>query len=364
MKPFLGSMRATLAGPDIGLDLGTANTVAYERGAGVIVSEPSVVAYDAATGEVIAVGNAAKEMEGRATARIRIVRPLRRGTISDFRGAHALVGRIVERALASRPRIAPRLVASIPGCATDIECKAVETAVRAAGARSSTYVPQAIAAAVGAGMDITSIRAQMVVDIGGGTAEIAIIAQAGIIRMLSLQTGGDDLDEAIRLKLRANRFLVGPLTAERLKIELGYAGRPPGHAPLLVNGLDMDAAAPRTREVAETLIGEGMRDGIDRIVRGIVSVIERTAPDVAADLIETGITLTGGGACITGIAHEIGNRTGVPTTVAPEPLLCVARGAGEILGSATLLERLRPHADKLTRWYQSLRIGMRESYSP
>jgi rod shape-determining protein MreB len=364
MKPFIvGSMRATLVLPDIGLDLGTANTVAYERGAGVIVSEPSVVAYDASE-SIVAIGNSAKEMEGRAGGHIKIVRPLRRGTISDFRGAHALVGRIVERALAARPRIAPRLIASIPGCATDIECKAVETAVRAAGARSRTYVPQAIAAAVGAGMDIASIRAQMVVDIGGGTTEIAIIAHAGIIRLLSLQTGGDDLDEAIRQKLRATRFSIGPLTAERLKIELGYAGRPPGRAPSSVKGIDLEAAAPQTRAVPETLVGEAMRDGIDRIVRGIVSVIERTAPDVAADLIETGITLTGGGACITGIAHEVGRRTGVPTTIAPEPLLCVARGAGEILGSPTLLERLRPHADKLTRWYQSLRIGMRESYSP
>jgi len=364
MRPFIGSMRATLALPDIGLDLGTANTVAYERGAGVIVSEPSVVAYDVVTDAIVAIGNSAKEMEGRAGNRIRVVRPLRRGTISDFRGAHALVGRIVERALAARPRVAPRLIASIPGCATDIECKAVETAVRAAGARSRTYVSQAIAAAVGAGMDIAANRAQMVVDIGGGTTEIAIIAQAGIIRMLSLQTGGVDLDEGVRQKLRALRFSIGALTAERLKIELGYAGRPPGRSPATINGLDLNVGAPLAREVPETLVGEGMRDGIDRIVRGIVSVIERTAPDVAADLIETGITLTGGGACIAGIAHEIGSRTGVPTTIAPEPLLCVARGAGEILGSPTLHERLRPHADKFTRWYQSLRIGMRESYSP
>jgi rod shape-determining protein MreB len=363
VKAFAGSLRATLGCPDLGLDLGTANTVVYERGAGVIVSEPSVVAYDA-NDVVIAIGHAAKEMEGRATGKIRVVRPLQRGTISDFRGAHALVGKMVNRALTSRRRIAPRLVTSVPGCATDIECKAIQTAVRAAGARSVIYLPQAIAAAVGGGMDITSIRAQMIVDIGGGTTEIAILAQAGIIRMASVRVAGDELDEAIRQKLRATRFLVGPLTAERLKIELGYAGRPPGRRPIMVNGMDLDAHAPRAREVPETLVGEAMLNGIDRIVRGVVSVIERTAPDVAADLIETGITLTGGGACITGIAHEIGMRTGLPTTVAPDPLFCVARGAGEILGSPTLLERLRPHADRLTRWYQSLRIGMRESYSP
>jgi rod shape-determining protein MreB len=364
MKASLGSVRTTLCSPDIGLDLGTANTVVYQRGAGILVSEPSVVAYDVERDTIIAIGHAAKEMEGRTTAKVRIVRPLRRGTISDFRGAHALVGKLVNRVLQSRGRIAPRLITTVPGCATDIECKAVETAVRAAGARSVTYVPQAIAAAVGAGMDITAIRAQMVVDIGGGTTEIAILAQAGVIRLLSLQIGGDELDELVRNKMRASRFAIGPLTAERLKIELGYAGRAPGRAPAFVNGIDLDAAAPRIREVQETLVGEGMRDGIDRIVRGIVSVIERTAPDVAADLIETGITLTGGGALITGLAHELGARTGVPTTVAPDPLSCVARGAGEILGSPTLLERLRPHADRLTRWYQSLRIGMRESYSP
>ncbi|MBC5811258.1 MAG: rod shape-determining protein, partial [Candidatus Eremiobacteraeota bacterium] len=252
----------------------------------------------------------------------------------------------------------------VPGCATDIECKAIEQAVRAAGARWSTYVPTAVAAAVGAGIDITSIRAQMVVDIGGGTTEIAILAQAGVIRLRSLQTGGDGFDSAIVRALRAERFSIGTVTAERLKCELGYAGRPPGRAPAMVNGIDLDAGSPRSREVAENLVGEAMREGIERIVRGIVSVLETVPPQVAADLIESGITLAGGGALIAGIAHEIGLRTNVPTTVAFDPLTCVARGAGEILGSPTLLERLRPHADRLTRWYQSLRIGMRESYSP
>ena len=361
---FLGSLRATLS-PDIGLDLGTANTVVYERGAGVIVSEPSIVAFDAKTDEVVAIGIAAKEMEGRTPGRIRVVRPLRNGTISDFRAAHVLVGSLVDRALAARPRVAPRLIASVPGCATDIECKAVEQAVRAAGARSTTYVPQAVAAAVGAGLDITRIGAQMVVDIGGGTTEIAILAQAGVIRLSSLQIGGNHLDEAIRRKLRNDlRFAVGPLTAERLKIELGYAGRAAGRGDALVNGMDLDARAPRPRGVSERLIGEAMADGVDRIVRGVVALLESAPPDVGADLLESGIMLTGGGALIAGLAGEIGFRTNVPTIVAPDPLTCVARGAGEILGSPTLLERLRPHADRLTRWYQSLRTGMKESYSP
>jgi rod shape-determining protein MreB len=361
---LFGSVRATLS-PDIGLDLGTANTVVYERGAGVFISEPSVVAFDARSGEVIAIGSAAKEMEGRAPGRIRVVRPLRNGTISDFKAAHALVGSLVDRALAARPRVAPRLIASVPGCATDIECKAVEQAVRAAGARSTTYVPQAVAAAVGAGLDITRAGAQMVVDIGGGTTEIAILAQAGVIRLSSLQVGGNHLDEGIRRRLRSElRFAVGPLTAERLKIELGFAGRAPGRPDGTTNGMDLDAAAPRARGVSERLIGEAMADGIDRIVRGVVALLESAPPDVGADLLESGIVLTGGGALIAGLAGELGYRTNVPTMVAPDPLTCVARGAGEILGSPTLLERLRPHADRLTRWYQSLRTGMRESYSP
>ena len=363
MRAWAGSVRSTIS-PEIGLDLGTANTIVYERGAGVIVGEPSVVAYDDRLEQIVAIGRSAKEMLERAPAHIRVVRPLRRGTISDFRGAHALVGALVDRALAARPRLAPRIIASVPGCATDIECKAVEQAVRTAGARAATYVPQAIAAAVGAGLDVAKLSAQMIVDIGGGTTEIAILASAGVVRLASLQSGGDELDEAIKARLRGLRFAVGTLTAERLKCELGYCGRPLGRAPLLVNGLDIEVGAPRVREVSEQLVGEAMREGLERILRGIRAVLESTAPDVAADLMENGITLTGGGALIAGLASEIGIRTNVPATVAPDPLTCVARGAGEILGSPTLLERLRPHADRLTRWYQSLRIGMRESYSP
>ncbi|HTV74363.1 MAG TPA: rod shape-determining protein [Candidatus Acidoferrales bacterium] len=363
MNAIGDSLRASIS-PDIGLDLGTANTVVYERGAGIIASEPSVVAYDLGSEEIIAVGRAAKEMDGRAPDRIRVVRPLRRGTISDFRAAQTLVATLVDRVLSSRPRIAPRLITSIPGCATDIECKAVEQAVRAAGARFTTYVPQAVAAAVGAGLDITTLRATMVVDIGGGTTEIAVLGLSGVIALRSVQIGGDAFDEAIRQRLAAQRFLIGTLSAEKLKIELGYIGRAPGRPSIRVAGTDLHAAAPRPREIHEEFVGEAMRESLQAIIRAVWSVLEASPPDVAADLIESGITLTGGGALIPGLAHELSSRTNLPTTVAPGPLECVARGAGEILGSPTLLERLRPQADKLTRWYQSLRIGMKESYSP
>jgi rod shape-determining protein MreB len=361
---FLEEFRQAIS-PDIGLDLGTANTVAYERTLGVIVSQPSVVAYNLDDDRIIAIGHAAKEIEGRAPRKIRVVRPLRRGTISDFHAAEALVSDTVNKALSVRPRLGPRVVASIPGCATDIECKAVEQAVRLAGARWATFVPQAIAAAVGAGLDITSVRPTMIVDIGGGTTEIGIIGLSGVLRLDSIQIGGDDFDRAIQHRLRATNFIVGSATAEALKIELGFAGRAPGRSPVAVRGSDLLLrGAPGSRSVDEELVGGAMREWIEKIVRAVCSIIETTPPDAAGDLLESGIILTGGGALIANLAGEIGIRTNVPTVVAPDPLLCVARGAGEILASPSLLERVRPSADKLTRWYQSLRIGMRESYSP
>ena len=357
------TIRSTLS-PDIGIDLGTANTVVYERDAGIIVSEPSVVAYRDTDGAVIAVGTAAKEADGRAPGRVSVVRPLRGGTISDFRGAHTLISTLVDRALAARPRIAPRIVACIPGCATDIECKAVEEAVRAAGPRTTIFVPQAVAAAVGAGMDITTTRGHMIVDIGGGTTEIAVLSLSGVVAMRSIKVGGDTFDAAIAAKLRnEGRFVIGPITAERLKIERGFAGRAPGRDPLPVAGTDLNAMRPGRRAVDESLVGDAMREPLDAIVRAVWSILEETPPDLAADLLENGITLAGGGALVHGLAGELSARTNVPTTVADEPLLAVARGAGEILASPSLLEHMRPHADRLTRWYQSLRIGMRESYS-
>ena len=182
--------------------------------------------------------------------------------------------------------------------------------------------------------------------------------------MNSIKVGGDTFDAAITAKLRHEYFGIGPLTAERLKIERGYAGRAPGPRPVHRRRHRHGAAcAPASATVEEALVAEAMRDGIDRIARAAWSILEATPPDLAGELMEAGIVLTGGGALIPGLAGEIGARTNVPTTVADDPLGCVARGAGEILASPGLLERLRPHADRLTRWYQSLRIGMREGYS-
>ncbi len=357
-----GTLRSTFS-PDIGIDLGTANTVVYDQANGLIVSEPSVVAYRTGDDAILAVGTEAKSYDGRVPDRVRVVRPLHGGTISDFRGAHALVQMVVNRALASRPRIAPRGVACVPGCATDIECKAVEVAIRAAGSRSTTFIPQAVAAALGAGLDIVSPQGRMVVDIGGGTTEIAVLAASGVVALHSIKVGGDAFDLAITNRLRAERFLIGPLTAESLKIALGYAGRAPGRSDVPVHGSAINAGGPATWMVGEKLVGEAMREGVGRIVAAVQSVLESLPPDLAADLLETGIALTGGGALVSGLAGELAAQTNVPTTVANDPLICVARGAGELLASPSLLDRLKPSADRLTRWYQSLRTGMRESFT-
>ena len=361
---FAATLRATFS-PDIGIDLGTANTVVYSHDAGILVSEPSVVAYRTSDDAIVAVGT------GRQRARRPRARPdrgrapaARRHDLRLPRRARAGQDGGRSRARVAAARIAPRVIACVPGCATDIECKAVEEAIRAAGPRSTTFVPQAVAAAIGAGLDITSTRPRMVIDIGGGTTEIAVLISCGVVAMHSIKVGGDTFDAAIAARLRHEYFAIGPLTAERLKIERGYAGRPP--RPRAVRRRRNRHAQPASggkRQVDETLVGEAMRDGIDRIARAAWSILEATAARSRRRLLEAGIVLTGGGALIPGLAGEIGIRTNVPTTVADDPLGCVARGAGEILASPGLLERLRPHADRLTRWYQSLRIGMRESYS-
>ncbi|TAM59691.1 rod shape-determining protein [bacterium] len=351
--------------PDVGIDLGTANTVIYERQSGVLLSEPSVVAFDARRGNrVVAVGAAARAMEGKVPDRIRVVHPLHAGTISDFRAAHTLVTTLLERALNLKGTLHPRVIIGVPGCATDIECKAVEEAVAQAGARKTVFVPQAVAAAVGAGLEVSQAHPSMVVDIGGGTTEVGMLALSGVVVLHSIKVGGESMDRAITARLRSDHFHIGSLTAERLKIQLGYAGRALGREPLRVSGMDQVAAGPAGRSIPEEMVGEALLESLEAIARSVRFVIEATPPDLAADLLETGIILTGGGALLPGLAGFLGERTRVPCSVAGEPLLCVARGAGEILATPSLLERVAPQADRLTRWYRSIRLGVKESYSP
>ena len=248
---LLDALRATLS-PEIGLDLGTANTVVYQRGSGVILSEPSVVAFNARTEEVLAVGRAAKEMEGRAApGRVRVVRPLQRR--DDFRfSRRADAGQHARRPRAGRAAAAPTADDRL---GPRLRHRHRVQGGRAGGTRRrrgpTTFVPQAVAAAVGAGLDISTHRAQMVVDIGGGTTEVAILSLYGVVRLRSFQLGGDELDRAIVNRLGAERFLVGPLTAEALKIGLGFAGRPPGRAPMWRADSTSAAGAPRSREIPE-----------------------------------------------------------------------------------------------------------------
>ena len=360
----LEDLYATVA-PAVGIDLGTANTPVYVRGHGVRFSEPTMVAIDTDTGEIITVGEGARQMLGRTPRNITVIRPMRNGVVSNFKYTEALVHQLLDRALRRRPLLPPRVMVGIPGSATAVERKAVREAALGAGAGRVFFVDQAIAAAVGAGLPVLEPRAAMIVDIGGGTTEMAILSLGGIVTGRSLKLGGDRFDEAIISHLRATRgFLIGERTAEQLKISHGYYGRPPGRPPATVVGQDARARRPGTIEVREEEIGAALAEPLGEVVDGIRAVLEQTPPELVRDLTELGLVLAGGGGAIAGLAETLSLVLGIPARVADEPLLCVALGAGVILTDRQLFAALFPAPKSLIgRWWQFLRSGMRESSS-
>ncbi len=351
--------------PEIGIDLGTANTPVFVRGHGIRFVEPTMVAVNADTGEVLTVGEGAKQMLGRTPRTIQVIRPMRNGVVSNFAYTEALLRQLMERALRGRPLIAPRVMVGVPGSATEVERKAVREALLGAGAGRVYFVPQAIAAAVGAGLPILEPGAHMIVDIGGGTTEIAVLSLGGVVVGRSLKMGGDRFDEAIMAHIRSGRgFLIGDRTAESLKISRGYYGRPLGRPPAKVPGQDLRRLRPGTLEVREEDIGAAIAEPIGEIVDAIRAVIEQTPPELVRELGERGLVLAGGGAAIAGLAETLAHVLSIPTRVAETPLLCVALGAGKILGDPRLFDALYPAPEPLIgRWWRFLRSGMRESSS-
>ena len=350
---------------EIGIDLGTANTPVHVRGYGIRFIEPTVVAINADTGEVVTVGEGAKQMMGRTPRSIQVIRPMRNGVVSNFAYTEALLRQLMGRALRTRPLFPPRVMVGVPGSATEVERKAVREALLGAGAGRVYFVPQAIAAAVGAGLPILEPGGSMIVDIGGGTTEIAVLSLGGLVTGRSLKLGGDRLDEAVTAHLRNSRgFLIGERTAESLKISHGYYGRPLGRAPVRVPGQDLRRLRPGTIEVREEDIGAAIAEPIGQIVDAIRAVIEQTPPELVRDLAERGLVLAGGGASIAGLAETLSVVLAIPTRVAETPLLCVALGAGAILGDPRLFDALYPAPQSLIgRWWRFLRSGMRESSS-
>jgi rod shape-determining protein MreB len=319
-------------GRDLAVDLGTANTLVFERGRGVVLDQPSFTALDTETGLFLAIGAEAKEMLGRAPAPIEVIRPLRSGVISDFEAAQHLLREFLLRVHHRRRFVRPRVIVCVPSGVTQVERRAVEEAAFEAGARRVAIVSEPLAAAVGAGLPVEGARGSMVVDIGGGTTDVAVFVLGGIVATANAPIGGDALDQAVIAFCRKELGIaVGERTAERLKVVGGAAS--PGLRNTLVEFLGRDAATgrPQTVRVHSDALAEGMAEAVGTIVDTAMAVFEHMPAEIVPDIAARGITLTGGGALLAGLAVRIQREAGVPVRVDPEPLSCVVRGAGALL---------------------------------
>ena len=327
---------------DIGIDLGTANTLLYVRGHGIVLSEPSIVALERGRGTPLAVGRAAQAMLGRTPGNIEVVRPLRNGVIADFDVAQTMLGVLIERVQPRGRIIRPRVVIGVSSGITQVEKRAVREAAMQAGARAVFLVEEPMAAAIGAGLPIQEPGGHLVVDIGGGTTEVAVISLSGIVYCQSVRTAGDDMNEAIAQYIRKHKsLLVGERRIEEIKLSLGnraFAGD--GPRTIEVKGTDLVARVPKVIRINEDELREALHDCIGTLVETVRVCLERTPPEIAADMVDNGIVLTGGGALLVGLDETIRKETALPVTVAENPLQCVALGLGKLLDDIPLLERV------------------------
>ncbi|HYG75092.1 MAG TPA: rod shape-determining protein [Planctomycetota bacterium] len=323
---------------DLGIDLGTANTLVCARGEGIILSEPSVVAVKRGTNKVymvngeLAVGEKAKQMLGRTPGSIEAIRPMKNGVIADFEITEALLSYFIRKAHGRSRFIRPRVIVAVPSGITTVEKRAVINSAERAGARDVRLIKEPMAAAIGVGLPVTEPKGSMIVDIGGGTAEVAVISLADIVRSSSLRVAGDELNDAIIKHMKeVYNLQIGETTAERVKIEIGSAYPMEEELVKEVKGMDTLANLPRTVNVRSEEIREALHEPLDQIVRSIKSTLEGTPPELAADLIESGITLAGGGALLRGLDKMLARETGLPVRRADDPLTAVARGTGVVL---------------------------------
>jgi len=331
---------------DLAIDLGTANTLIYAKGRGIVVREPSVVAIQKENNRekrVLAVGNEAKEMLGRTPGGIQAIRPMKDGVIADFDVTEQMIGYFIMRAHNHKMFVHPRIVICVPYGITEVEKRAVRESAEGAGAREVYLIEEPMAAAIGAGLPITQPSGNMVVDIGGGTSEIAIISLAGIVHAVSVRVGGDKMDEAIAQHLK-NKYslLIGERTAEQIKCTIGMADCPPDEERLTMNikGRDQGTGLPRSVEINSDEIMEALSGPVSQIVQGVKSALEQTPPELAADIMEKGIVLTGGGALLRNLDILIREETKLPVLIADDPLTCVVRGSGEVLDQIDLLREI------------------------
>jgi len=334
---------------DMGIDLGTANTLVYVRGKGIVLNEPSVVAVHRDTGKVLldgmAVGTMAKKMLGKTPASIQAIRPMRDGVIADFSITEAMLTYFIRRVHGRRTLIRPRVVIAIPSGITEVEKQAVVSSAHRAGARRVYLIPEPMAAAMGAGLPIEEPTASLIVDIGGGTTEVAVISLADIACSESIRVAGDDIDGAIiEYMKRTYSLLIGELSAEEIKISIGSTCPMGDELEMEVGGRDLIGGLPRTTTITSQEIREAIAEPVQAMIETIKRTLERTEPQLSADLVHNGITLCGGGSLLRGIEKVIARATGLKVHVAEDPLTCVARGTGVFL-------------DHLDRWRGTIEMS-------
>jgi rod shape-determining protein MreB len=333
---------------DIGIDLGTCNTLIFIRGKGIVLNEPSVVAVERGTKKVVAVGADAKRMLWKTPGNIIAIRPMRDGVIADLESTEKMIRYFISRVLPRYRFIKPRMVIGIPSCITEVERRAVEESAYKAGAREVIVIEESLAAAIGADIPIKEPAGHMICDIGGGTTEISVISLGGMVVTNAIRLGGDEFDEAIIKHVRSvHNLIIGEQMAERLKIEIGNASPDKTIEKVEVKGTDAITGLPRRLEIDSVEVREALKDPITQIIDEIKATLGQTPPELAADIVERGIVMTGGGSLLKGLDKLISRETGVPVIIAEQPLDCVALGAGKYFEYAKGLNNTRTIYDDL-----------------
>lgn len=322
------------SGKDMGIDLGTANTLVFVKGKGIVLREPSVVAINSMTKKTLAVGSEAKLMIGRTPGNIVAIRPLKDGVIADFDTAQTMMKNLIEKATSKSGFKSPRIIVCYPSGVTEVEKRAIEEATRSSGARDVILMEEPMAAAIGAGLPVSEPTGSMIVDIGGGTTEVAIISLGGIVTSKSLRIAGDELDQSIISYIKKEfNLMIGERTAEQVKMEIGSAYKVENEEEMImeIKGRDMISGLPKIVEISESQVREALKEPVYAIIESIKTTLEKTPPELAADIMEKGIMLAGGGAYLRGLDVLINKETNMPVHIAEAPLDCVVLGAGKAL---------------------------------
>ncbi len=330
---------------DIAIDLGTANTLVYIKGKGIVLNEPSVVAVDKSTRKVHAVGSKAKAMLGKTPDRIEAIRPLKDGVIADFEVTEYMLREFINMAQKKRHFIAPRIIICVPSGITEVEKRAVRDSAKHAGAREVFLVAEPIAAAIGVGLPVDQPSGNMIIDIGGGTTEIAVIALNGIVCDKSIRVGGDEMDEALVGYIKKNyNLLIGDQTAEQIKKEIGSAFKLDEELEMEVKGRDLVAGIPKTLRISSDEVRQALQEPVDQIREAVKEALENTPPELAADIVDRGIVMTGGGSLLRGLGELLRETTNLPINLVDDPLYCVVLGTGKILDDVNAYQDVIIHS--------------------